>query len=808
MTQSGGKPARQPEYPFDETATARAAVDASGAVADWNEGARRLLGYTYQEIVGRPAADLLVAGQEVAGPTEGAVRWAGVVVLRHRDGREVPVRLLAHRTDPDTMSGGGWLLVSPLPRPGTDVQVSDDVPRWAFARSPCAVAIYDNELRLLTVNAAMAGVIGLPEEEIRGLRIPEIGGKPQSADLERQMLRVLVGGERLDVETFMRTGGEAREHAWSAHLTPLTDDHGTVHGVCLTAHDITETYLGRRRLQLVNDASVRIGTTLDITRTAQELTEVCVPDLADFVTVDLLDLLDLLDHDDAGAALLAPPSVDVVLTRVAQLSVTPGCPEAAIDLGTMGTYAPSSPHTRCLAAGRPVIQALRGQGADGWPEPHTPRARVAQEYGLHSAMAVPVLARGVTLGVAVFYRHRRPEAFVPDDVLLAEEITARAAVCIDNARRFTRERETALALQRSLLPQSLPRPAAVEVASRYLPAAPHAGIGGDWFDVIPLSGLRVALVVGDVVGHGIQASATMGRLRTAVRTLADVDLPPDELLTHLDDLVVRLSQESDDGRPAGDVGATCLYAVYDPISRMCAMAAAGHPTPALALPDGTVEFVDIPVGPPLGVGGLPFEAVERELPEGALLALYTDGLIEDRLRDIDEGRAALAEALGHPAGTLDDACQTVLDRLCPVSGARDDIALLLARTRVLDASRVADWEVEVDPAAVSRIRHLVTDRLGTWGLDELVFTTELVVSELVTNAIRHAAPPIGLRLIHDATLICEVSDSSSTSPHLRRARTYDEGGRGLLLVAQLTQRWGTRHHATGKTIWAEQSLPG
>jgi anti-sigma regulatory factor (Ser/Thr protein kinase) len=311
-----------------------------------------------------------------------------------------------------------------------------------------------------------------------------------------------------------------------------------------------------------------------------------------------------------------------------------------------------------------------------------------------------------------------------------------------------------------------------------------------------------------VVGHGIQASATMGRLRTAVRTLADVDLPPDELLTHLDDLVVRLSQESDDGRPAGDVGATCLYAVYDPISRMCAMAAAGHPTPALALPDGTVEFVDIPVGPPLGVGGLPFEAVERELPEGALLALYTDGLIEDRLRDIDEGRAALAEALGHPAGTLDDACQTVLDRLCPVSGARDDIALLLARTRVLDASRVADWEVEVDPAAVSRIRHLVTDRLGAWGLDELVFTTELVVSELVTNAIRHAAPPIGLRLIHDATLICEVSDSSSTSPHLRRARTYDEGGRGLLLVAQLTQRWGTRHHATGKTIWAEQSLPG
>ncbi|MFC1437107.1 SpoIIE family protein phosphatase [Streptacidiphilus sp. N1-10] len=806
MTQSGAEPVRQPEYPFDQAVTARAAVDASGVVTDWNEGARRLLGYASEEIVGKSAGCLLARGQEAVRPPEGATRWNGSVVLRHRDGSEVPVRLLAHRTDPDMTSRGEWLLFSRLPRDEPEAAGPlDEVPRWAFARSPCPVAIYDTELRLLAVNAAMAGVIGLPEDEIIGLRIPEIGGKPQSAELEQQMLRVLATGERLDVESFMRTGGEAREHAWSAHLTPLADDHGAVHGVCLTAHDITETYLGRRRLQLVNDASVRIGTALDITRTAEELAEVCVPDLADFVTVDLLDLQ---DRDDTGETTpAASSSADVALRRVAQLSVTPGSPEAAIDLGTMGVYPPSSPHARCLASGRPLFHPIRPRDALGWPEPQSAQARVVEEHGLHSVMAVPILARGVTLGVAVFYRHRHPEPFVPDDVLLAEEITARAAVCIDNARRFTRERETALALQRSLLPQSLPRPAAVEVASRYLPAAPHTGIGGDWFDVIPLSGLRVALVVGDVVGHGIQASATMGRLRTAVRTLADVDLPPDELLTHLDDLVIRLSQESDVGQPAGDVGATCLYAVYDPISRTCAMAAAGHPTPALALPDGTVEFVDIPVGPPLGVGGLPFEAVERELPEGALLALYTDGLIEDRLRDIDEGRAALADALGRPDGSLDSICRRILDKLGSASGARDDIALLLARTRVLDASRVVDWEVEADPAEVSRIRHLVADQLGAWGLDELVFTTELAVSELVTNAIRHATPPIRLRLIHDATLICEVSDSSSTAPHLRRARTYDEGGRGLLLVAQLTQRWGSRHHATGKTIWAEQLLP-
>ena len=818
MTHKDGEQAGRPDYPFEEAATARVTLDAHGAVADWNEGAARLLGYPADEVVGRPAAELLAGVQDTEPPSAEAVRWNGTVLLRHRDGRAVPVRLLAHRADADGGPHGGpggaaqgrWLLVSALPQPDPEIR-PEDVARWAFTRSPCAVAIYDTALRLLTVNDAMAGVIGLPEDEIRGLRIPEIGGKPQSAELERQMLHVLATGERLDVESFMRTGGEAREHAWSANLTPLTDDHGTVHGVCLTAHDITERYLGRRRLLLVNDASTRIGTTLDITRTAEELAEVCVPHLADFVTVDLYEntAAETGDGEQPPPSPLPSPATDageVVLTRAAHRSVTEGCPEATVEPGGTEVYPPDSPHARTLATGRPVIQAVAGPGAHGWPQAGTARADRVRDHGLHSVMAVPIQARGTTLGVAVFYRLRRPEPFVQDDVLLAEEITARAAVCIDNARRFTRERATALSLQRSLLPQSLPSAAAVEVASRYLPAAPHAGIGGDWFDVIPLSGARVGLVVGDVVGHGIQASATMGRLRTAVRTLADVDLSPDELLTHLDDLVVRLSQESDVGRPAGDVGATCLYAVYDPVSRRCTLAAAGHPPPVLRLPDGTVEFVELPVGPPLGVGGLPFEAVERELPAGSLLALYTDGLVEDRTRDIDVGSASLAAVLHGATGSLDEICSTVLDSLLPGRSAPDDIALLLARTRHLDASRVSTWDVDPDPASVSVTRRQAAERLAAWGLDDLVFTTELVVSELVTNAIRHAAPPIRLRLIHDATLIVEVSDASSTSPHLRRARTFDEGGRGLLLVAQLTERWGSRQHLTGKTIWAEQTL--
>jgi serine phosphatase RsbU (regulator of sigma subunit)/anti-sigma regulatory factor (Ser/Thr protein kinase) len=429
-------------------------------------------------------------------------------------------------------------------------------------------------------------------------------------------------------------------------------------------------------------------------------------------------------------------------------------------------------------------------------------------------MAVPLQARGHTLGVAVFLRHQRPESFAEGDLLLAEEITARAAVCIDNARRYTRERDTALTLQRTLLPRRLPTQVGVEATYRYLPSDTVAGVGGDWFDVIPLSGARVALVVGDVVGHGVQASAIMGRLRTAVRTLADIDLPPDELLTHLDDLVIRLSEEAvpDDAAPpdqatemAGGLGATCLYAVYDPISCTFTLASAGHPAPAVVDPPGDPDFLDISPGPPLGLGGLPFEISEVVLPAGSLIALYTDGLVESAKQDMDQGTERLRRALVHPSTSLDDLCDTVLATV-PPERPTDDIALLVARTRAFDPRLVATWDLPADPSVVARARKLTTSQLDAWNLQEVSFAAELVVSELVTNAIRHASPPIRLRLLRDRQLICEVSDTSSTAPHLRRARTYDEGGRGILLVAQLSRSWGTRQTGTGKTIWAALSL--
>jgi len=785
-----------------DDSTARATVSAQGVITGWSEGAQRLLGYRRSEVVGLAAATLLAEQPpaETLRSLEAQPRWKGTVTLLHRDGQPITVRLLAHHRTTES-DAGAWLLVSPtvgaLPTHEDDLLVMS-----GFAQSPSTLGLYDTHLRLRRANADMERVLGLSEEEIRGLRLPEIVPGPQSERTEQCMRQALESGEQQDIQVSIHLAEHARESVWTVSLAPVRDAEGTTLGVILSAHDMTEQHVAQERLALLNEASIRIGSTLNLARTAQELADVAVPDLADFVTVDLLPAIEGGEDPWAGS----PPS-PVMLRRVAHQSVLDGCPEAVIPRGKVATYPDDSPAAQCLATGRPLIQEVTPSGVDAWASQAPERAERVRRYGFHSVLAVPMRARGITLGVATFSRHRRPEPFEQDDLLLGEEITARAAVCVDNARRYARERSTSLTLQSSLLPQRLLRQPAVEVASRYLPASTLAGVGGDWFDVIPLSGARVALVVGDVVGHGIQASATMGRLRTAVRTLADVDLPPEELLTHLDDVVSRLSGEADNTSSlTGDIGATCLYAVYDPVSRLCTLARAGHPVPALVTPDGVVEFLDLPTGPPLGLGALPFEASEVELAEGSLLVLYTDGLVESRGRDIDVGIELLREALLRPDPSLESTCDTVLRTLLP-ERPEDDVALLVARTRALDSSHVASWDVPPEPASVAEIRKNVDRQLAAWDLNEAAFVTELVASELVTNAIRYGAPPITLRLIHDRNLICEVTDTSNTTPHLRRARTFDEGGRGLLLVAQLTQAWGTRQTRTGKTIWAEQTLP-
>ncbi|MEV0181649.1 SpoIIE family protein phosphatase [Streptomyces sp. NPDC050625] len=547
------------------------------------------------------------------------------------------------------------------------------------------------------------------------------------------------------------------------------------------------------RLGLLYDAGACVGTTLDVTRTAEELTGVAVPRFADFAAVDL-PVAVLLGEE--------PIRVDGPLRRAAIAGVHESSHLRAA--GDLVTYIASTPQARSLMSEEAVLEPDLAK-ASGWSAQDPARGEQILDAGIRSLITVPMRARGTVLGVVSFYRSRLRESFEEDDLSLAEELVGRAALCIDNARRFTREHAVALALQRSLLPRGLPAQHAVEAAHRYLPA--RSGVGGDWFDVIPLSGARVALVVGDVVGHGLHAAATMGRLRTAVHNFSSLDLAVDEVLTQLDDLVGQLHLDQEEAETGSQefIGASCLYAVYDPATRCCTLARAGHPPPALVLPDGTVEYLELPAGPPLGLGGQPFETAEVEVPEGSLLVLYTDGLIEHiGNRDVELGLDRLRRVLAHRGRTPEQTCR-VLDALLPVDPA-DDIAVLVARTRALDAGQVSTWDVPAEPAVVSRIRAEVLERLTQWGLEELAFTTELTVSELVTNAIRYGAEPITLRLLRDRTLICELSDGSSTSPHLRRARITDEGGRGLYMVAQLVQRWGTRYGAHGKVIWTEQPL--
>ena len=735
--------------------------------------------------------------------------WTSDVSLWNRDRDRVKVRL---RGTPLADADGRthWVVTPAAVTYASGPADAEHAELWdlTLAQLPVPVAVYDQEARFVACNQVMSHAMGLTPEEMRGRTLWEIYPSPPLDEIDRLQHQVVRTGETIfREEQPFRASGEIRDHAWSVYLSPLKDRTGALLGVSAVVIDITEQYWARRRLAVLNEAGTRIGSTLDVTRTAEELAEVAVEGFADFVTVDLLESV-VQGHEPQPV----PSGTPVVLRRAAQRSVLPGCPESVVPSGHTNVYPPGSPPAQVLITGRGARHGVGDPVMREWAKAHPARVESVRRFRIHSVMMVPLRARGVTLGVMHLLRHRTADSFGEDDLVLAEELAARAAVSIDNARRFTRERRTALALQRSLLPERPAEAEAVDLAHRYFPAGPGDEIGGDWFDVIALSGGRVALVVGDVVGHGVHASATMGRLRTAVRTLADADFPPDELLTRLDDLVIRLDrEEGPDARgqaegTSGEVGATCLYAVYDPVAGRCDLARAGHPPPVLVTPDGTVRVLDLPAGPPLGLGGLPFEAARIEMGEGSLLALYTDGLIEAPGRDFDVGLDLLTEALRRPAADLEETCEEVL-RKVRTGPPADDVVLLLARTRGLGADDVRTWQLPMDPAAVAGARRMAGEQLAAWGLAELEFSVELIVSELVTNAIRYGNAPIQLRLIRADALICEVSDGSSTAPHLRRARVYDEGGRGLLLVAQVAERWGSRQTSTGKTIWAEQPLP-
>ncbi|MGW5638924.1 SpoIIE family protein phosphatase [Streptomyces sp. NPDC003832] len=650
------------------------------------------------------------------------------------------------------------------------------------------VLIVGEEGRLLLANDEAHRLLDLPADA-EGRPVSDLGLAADTAEL--------LGSGRVATDEVHLV----KDRLLAVNQRP-TNLRGGPHGSVATLRDSTElralsgrAETARERLSMLYDAGVGIGTSLDVTRTAHELGELVVPRFADFVTVDLFGAV-----LDGGR-----PETVTPLRRTVADGVREDAP--LYPVGRRITFVPTSPQARALRDGRAVLEPRLSE-APGWQAQDLERSAQVLEYGIHSLIAVPLRAGALVLGVVSFWRSRKAEPFDAEELELAEELVTRAAVSIDNARRYTREHSMAVTLQRSLLPRSLPEQNALEIAYRYLPA--QAGVGGDWFDVLPLSGARIALVVGDVVGHGLHAAATMGRLRTAVHNFSALDLPPEELLALLDELVARIDQdETEDAEEGGTgpvTGATCLYAVYDPVSRRCTVARAGHPPPAVIAPDGSVEYPEVPVGPPLGLGGLPYETAELDLAEGSRLVLYTDGLVEDRERDIDEGLELLREALERSGSTPEETCRTVLGARLP-DRPGDDIALLVARTRALPADSIAEWDVPSEPSAVGRVRASVSRRLAQWDLEDLSFTTELILSELVTNAVRYGEGPIRVRVLRDRTLICEVYDTSNTSPHLRYATMTDEGGRGLFLVAQLADRWGTRYTAGGKVIWAEQPLP-
>ncbi|MFG1703023.1 SpoIIE family protein phosphatase [Nonomuraea sp. M3C6] len=671
----------------EENIPAVAVIDDEGTVIGWTQAAEDLLGYRPAEVLNRSGAVLLMPGDRAARISDWAGRfgdrehWSGLAETRHRDGHRVLVRVEASRLRVPEGTDA-WLLSATAAAAKVTERAASLLEPF-INRSPLAMALWDRDLRCVWLNDAARSLQRVfPHYRVgRSLAEPLPGTDVEAA--AGAMRRVFTDGNpMIDREARWVSPDGLEERTLSTSLFRLEGVDGRPLGVCSQAIDMSHSR-ARDRLALLREASIRIGSTLDIQKTAQELADLAVPVLADYVTVDLAESA-LPDVEP----LQRLPATDVsipVFRRLGVASIHEGVPESLWAVGEAVFVPPSSPFTEVLASGRPHYEEVLDISPGTWLDQDPARAEIIHGTRMHSLIVVPLKARGELLGVTVFVRNDNAAAFTKDDLMIAEELCVRAALSLDNARRYTRERTAALALQRHLLPRNLTGGGAVEVASRYLPSDIHDGVGGDWFDAIPLRGDRIALVVGDVTGHGINAAARMGRLQTAVRTLAYMDLPPAELLTHLDALIAKRQEEEEtDGYPLIAMGATCLYAVYDPATRRCTMAAAGHPPPALVDPTGDVSFPDLPSGTPIGLGIGPYESLELELAEGTLIALYTDGLIETREADIDTGMDRLRAALARAVLPLENLCTQVIDTMVGGTSSEDDVALLVARTLVSD----------------------------------------------------------------------------------------------------------------------------
>ncbi|WP_037673355.1 SpoIIE family protein phosphatase [Streptomyces globisporus] len=817
---------------YDYIRVASFSIGPDGLVEQWSRRAVDLFGVTAEEARGKDPveafmpADLRERGHRRVKEILDGKEWTGLVPFR-MPGEDRPRGIAEMYVMPsETQTGERAALcivvdVRALRRIETDLAASQAI----FGQSPFGFLLFGTDLTVKRANRRFATVFGGEADDHRGRTVHDYLGRAEADRMTTALRKVLETGESVtDFQIVGAAPGARDRRHWSINLYRVHSGSGRPIGVAGLGIDVTrrhnaarEAASARRNLALLNEAGARIGNSLDLEATARELLDVAVPGFCDLASVDLYQ--GLLTGDEA------PPgrwgnSHDVgygagsaELRRVAFASAVSDTPLRAeeghgpgsdgpgpvpIEVGAVHRYPFNSPCAGALRTGR--IRTVPGSDGDL----------------VQSTLVVPMTAHDTVVGLVQFSRAKGSEPFGERDRALAVELAARAAVCIDNARLYRREHERALILQRSLLPPGDPEAAGLDIACRYLPGTTATEVGGDWFDVIELPGHRTALVIGDVMGRGLRAAVAMGELRTAVRTLAQLDLEPAEVLSHLDEIARGLgapigAQQSrahkNRGPELSEVYlATCVYAVYDPVTRRCTFANAGHLPPVLVEPGEAAMLLDVPPGMPLGVGGEPFEEVELELPEGALLALYTDGLVESREHPLDEGLQAFRRALTDPARPLEDVCDRVLTSLNTGHG-EDDIALLMARIQGLPSEAVGDWRLPREPRSVGRARELARAQLAAWDLEPLVDTVELLVSELVTNALRYGEGEIRLRLLRDRTLVCEVWDSGLVQPRRRRARDTDEGGRGLQLVGLLSASWGSRRTPRGKTVWFELALP-
>ncbi|MFG1811829.1 SpoIIE family protein phosphatase [Streptomyces sp. NPDC049040] len=820
-------------------------VDATGLVSHWSTGARRLFGRSRQDAVGRPAADLL----PVVGALEGATgQDSGVPLQRGATaaaypseedcGRGLEASLAAAGSYPtagrarlfeperdvpqgDAAAGGEAAgHDSERDEEGTGRRRALDVLWWAY---PLAGP---GPERLLVLAADAAGLRPAEDTpaaedferiapgfalhtEFAGAddlakRLPEILPSMNPLESARIVAQVLdVGYPVLEISRHERVPvtpdwGVPRRVERQARRR-AAEQAAAVDPAAVPAEDLApdlEYAAVREHLEFLNEVSGRIGTSLDLARTIQEVSAAVVPRFTDVAGTYLREQVLAGEGFPDG-----PPDVTTMWHRVAvEHTDEPGRWDDVVPVGESMPFPAQTPFFRCMTTGEPVMVPRISEQMGNAIAAQFPKRDISPLINNRSMLVVPLKARDVVLGFMILLRHRERAAFDDMDRVTGAELAARAGLVLDNARMYTYQENVADALQDSMLPHIAPRMPGCDVATRYLPGTRLGRVGGDWFDSIKLPGSRLALVVGDVMGHGLNSAAMMGQFRTAVQTMAQLGLPPAQLLRNLDDLAQRLGEQ---------YLATCLYAVYDPVESEVLIANAGHIPPVLVrAADGRSELLDVPTGAPLGVGGVPFETVRVPVAPGDRLVLCTDGLVEVRGQDIGAGLAALCESAAHPAASMDAACDTIIRALNPRGGRKDDVALLMARLNGIPRQDVAAWELAPDPSEVGRARALVRDTLRAWGLDEVGETAELLVGEVVTNAVRHAHDrPVELRMVRADALLVEVSDDDHGVPVLLSAGPEDEGGRGMRIVSRLAREWGTSRSAQGKTVWFEQALP-